>query len=550
MKKNYILILSLIVSLSITAQTTEYKWQWAKSGGTPIFNTYSNPTSQTPLYPKMEQVKYTFVDKNDNIYFGAQIGGGDEPHYYAMFNGQPVSTNNMYNSNGNITYTDVFIASVDCDGNSRWNYVVGSRDTDFINGMGMDTLGGVYAAIDVSPFDETFFGNNDTVLYANINGPMENKVCHYNVTILKLDTLGNFQWIHQPEGVLPTGVIDGSHCFILGFAVEPDGNIHLLLQNYMPQTFENGQVVIDDAMLAQSDMMVMKYNSSGQFLGVVHLPVHDLKSIYEENPFYFKYSVAANCYYLAGRPAYLSRAIIAGDTVYGNGYYSPNIYTDAESYVAAFDANTGNHKWHHIGKPGISINGTTNGISASVMYSVDTDQVGNIYVNTIAREFEANSVSDSAKYRTIKISPVGYIVWSYNSSKKVDQRDVLVWNNNEISGFGNIEYLYIDGQMKPAYLTKQSEWIISRHSASTGTQLSYDTWLSEPYNNGITAYTNSPVCGAVDLHGNYVFGGAIGTKFYLGADSTILLENSGSMKDADFWIGKYGQYTCSDPIEP
>jgi hypothetical protein len=306
-------------------------------------------------------------------------------------------------------------------------------------------------------------------------------------------------------------------------------------------------------MLTQSDMIVMKYNSSGEFLGVVHLPVLYLGNrsgggTYFTNPIYFRYSAAANSYYLAGwmHNSSLTHGIIAGDTVHSlvmNG-------RRAESYVAAFDANTGNHLWHHIGKPGISINGTDNGIAAGIMYSSDIDPVGNIYVNTLAREFEANSVSDSAKYRTIKISPVGDVIWSYNSEKRVDERNLLVWNNNEISGFGNCTSLYIDGQWKPSYLTRQSEWRISRHSASTGAQLSHNTWLSEKWNTGITAYTNTPVCGAVDLHGNYVFGGAIGTKFYLGADSTILLQNSGSMKDCDFWIGKYGKYTCSDPIEP
>jgi hypothetical protein len=79
---------------------------------------------------------------------------------------------------------------------------------------------------------------------------------------------------------------------------------------------------------------------------------------------------------------------------------------------------------------------------------------------------------------------------------------------------------------------------------NTGQQVTNYEWLSDA-NYGYRPVNNVPTAIVADSYGNFIVGGAVGTRFFLNpTDSSVVIQNYG-MKDTDFWLGKFGNKDCN-----
>jgi hypothetical protein len=103
------------------------------------------------------------------------------------------------------------------------------------------------------------------------------------------------------------------------------------------------------------------------------------------------------------------------------------------------------------------------------------------------------------------------------------------------------------------YNTSQSlinQWFFDELDSETGALQSRNIWQSELNHTGKSAYINTPVSMTTDRWGNYIAGGAVGTRFYL-ENGSILLDNTSTnneTRDAQLFIGKFGAYDCDGNI--
>ena len=125
----YSIALILLSSLSVQAQEDTPDWQWAKRGG----NT-SGLIGSTIYGYGMERVLEVVVDSNNNYYFLAEVGANQTD-----YDGMPLTT---YSASGN--KKDIYVFSTDCEGNLRWDKMIGGGISDYANSIGLDSNNNVY----------------------------------------------------------------------------------------------------------------------------------------------------------------------------------------------------------------------------------------------------------------------------------------------------------------------------------------------------------------------------------------------------------------------
>ncbi|MDR2841539.1 MAG: T9SS type A sorting domain-containing protein [Paludibacter sp.] len=558
MKKTITYFFIIACAAIASAQTPQ--WQWAKSGGD-----WRHSTDNYANFSKdMEQIKGMAVDKDkdNNIYFAALIGGNVEQ--YPVFCGIEIPVYNVRLQALGSALTDVLVGKMDCNGNLLWHYVIGSDNSDNISGFGIDTLGGVYVSIR-KPAVATLLNcgnsnNQDTAIVTN--------AINY---LVKLDTAGNYQWIHH-------STFEERLYKAVGLAVEKDGTLHWLISananglgNYYTTTIENGQIVMDSAFLSMQDMIVARYDKDGNYLNYVSLPILNAarNNDQPDNNVYFRYDPVNQHYYLGGYLLYVSKpngeqagrtgkyhVVIAGDTVWQTSVYNGvRDYETGESYIATFDYN-GNHLWHKKGKSGIYREYISNpnitprihtSNQISQVFSFEIDNTGSVYIAAKTDDI-GQLVSDSLYLRVIKISPNGDMLWNdinHNEIRAYYGGKVGVNNKNDaVALFSNNQYSYVNGMWQGSNFSGVSELVFKEFDKTTLQQTAQYEWTSDLRYNILKAENNVPTTIVADSYGNYIIGGAVGTRFYLNNnDSSVMILNYG-MKDTDFWLGKFGNKDC------
>ncbi|MDR0829218.1 MAG: T9SS type A sorting domain-containing protein [Prevotellaceae bacterium] len=555
MKKFTFLLLTALIAGAANAQTLQ--WQWAKSGGDQYHHTTMGGSNLTAK--EMEQIVGLEVDKNNNTYFAAQIGGAD--NLGIEFDGMIIPTyNTTYDWwDPDWSFRDIMLGKLDCEGNLLWHYIIGSKGDDIITGFGIDTLGGVFVDISSNPRNTNY---NDTLYFRNNNNvidtlfvSLKDQIGHSRF-LIRLDTLGELQLINEPV----PGLVD-----IVGLEVEPDGTLHRLItavfsseiiDSYSPATFENGQIVIDSAFLSVSTALVARYDRDLNYLDYVQLPVKNMtcSKNFDNNNFYFKYDNINQKYYLAGYLGFASRSwngdgidgmyhvVIDGDTIYSFTFVS-----DGECYLAAFDYN-GNHLWHQKGKP-------SDVVKLPQIHSLTVDNEGFIYINFYGKNF-GNTEIDNSQNKIIKINSNSNIEWH----SKVYDLPVpytiairyFVKNNaqtNNVAVSGNRIYFEYNGQWVGCTDPdiNMSKLFVSEYDKNTGEQISNSEWLSEANYYGNTTY-NLVTSIAANKNDDYIIGGMVATKYNLNPENPdIMIKQGGG--DTDFFIGKFGSHGC-DYIPP
>src|SRR5690606_31066237 len=129
--------LLLIIGLGLLAyglQAQEYDWQWAYRGG----GTQQSGTGAT-WGGKLEQIYDVKIDQDNNYYFAGTV-----LNFNPSFKGEDIT---KYGTNA--TDNDVYIVSLDCEGNFRWHTTIGGHvGAEYSISMALDTLGGLYLSLD------------------------------------------------------------------------------------------------------------------------------------------------------------------------------------------------------------------------------------------------------------------------------------------------------------------------------------------------------------------------------------------------------------------
>ncbi len=121
----YSLVLVLFSSLNLQAQEDTPDWQWAKRGGN-----ITGLTGSEIYSTGMERVLEVVVDTENNYYFLAEVGSNQTD-----YDGMPLTT---YSVNGN--RKDIYVFSTDCEGNLRWDKMIGGGVSDYANSIGLDAI--------------------------------------------------------------------------------------------------------------------------------------------------------------------------------------------------------------------------------------------------------------------------------------------------------------------------------------------------------------------------------------------------------------------------
>ena len=403
MKKLFtFLSLSVIYTGIFAQEQNSYQWQWAQTGGSAEYVMWNE--SLTSLWgtvaPNGETVNDITVDKHNNIYFSTHLANN------AQFMGHTIAGHNYiipagYSASYDRSHSDILIASVDCEGKYRWHYTIGGHDNDVVTNIETDTLGGVYVSIMAGGwgpmFVDSIWFNNDTAFLQGNTPTLANG----GSAIVKLDTLGNLQWVNWSSGATDGATIK---MYPQGLQVEPNGTAHWAMQVYEPGVYADGQMTITASDLQKgSNTVVMKYDRNGNFLGYVKLPIFNAGYYYTLQSGVFNHindfraDFINKRYFLCGYQGGVSEPAIyiADDSI------PPHIPNESlwRGYVATFNFN-GNHLWHYK--------------NTAFICPMDFDKDGNLYVSAITWYFGDVIYDNNSDYYhnnnlILKILPTGEV---------------------------------------------------------------------------------------------------------------------------------------------
>lgn len=522
MKKACLLIFALSCSIISFSQT----WQWGQRGGTPVANTGG--------YGHEEDVDDIITDKNGNVYVISNI-----------WNDQPNISGITFTTIWQQKVSQICIASYKCDGSLRWVKLM-SDCGGKARAIKLDTLGNLYVSgyiLNTSGRPACRIRSNTTV--DTSIGPWPNPI-YRTMFVMKMDTVGAFNWIRFPEP--DTATYTGGSSTIYDMDVDENGNIFLLAA-LKPGAFAGGAFVANHSVGAGSgsssadkctQLYMLKYNTNGVFQSGHHLP------------FWFKGTASYTAYYkrdhnlhhniISGVCGY-----IAGDTLKINGQ---QVWT---SYVAAFDDN-GNQLW--IAQQDSA---GQNGLIGTTENRVTIDNAGNIYYPGWG--MDGYSFNGSVVNNTVFVSGVGFVVkmdatghniWMRNMSSDgsssclqtaVSGNNLGVWGT--YGGFTTV--MGNDTLHRPNNCGFRV--YIARLDAATGSVTGVDSLQGMC---GITHIYPASGGGSIDFctgsitadpYGSFYVGGNMSNHVIVGNDT---LDNIGG--DQDWFIAKYGSSNCSVPV--
>ncbi|MGO2294987.1 MAG: SBBP repeat-containing protein, partial [Psychroflexus halocasei] len=388
----YSIALILLSSLSVQAQEDTPDWQWAKRGG----NTSGLIGSTIDGYG-MERVLEVVVDTDNNYYFLAEVGSSQTD-----YDGMPLTA---YSANGN--RKDIYVFSTDCEGNFRWDKMIGGGVSDYANSIGLDENDNVYVTGQVINVINTppppHFDTD------SIKGPANSQAGEMlkNVFIIKYDQDGNYQWLREPEGNLNSFV--GAQ--INRTVVEIDGTTHHLIR-FREGTHLDGQLTVADG---EFQSAIVVYDADGN---LDHFFTIDMEtSIGGLYDYQMAYDANLNRYYIADTKRNPTDEI----SIDGYGVASG---TEKAFYLAALDEQ-GNVIWYHENQF----------VWSYAIGDLKLDNSGNIYFTGV---FNGDGRVDSnLEFTPDSFAGFDFVTAPMEESKgpflvKLDSDGNLIWGTNAI----------------------------------------------------------------------------------------------------------------------
>lgn len=463
------------------------------------------------------------MDKDNNYYFLTNV-----INFNPQFLGQTITKYSPVN-----TDTDIYLVSTDCEGNFRWQTTIGGHTQEDYASMALDTLGGVYVALNVT---NTSRSNNTNIpphfapgvaMGLGVSGPNPNPN-NRRLVLVKYDTDGSYLWHHFPQDENVTSTeLEG---FFWGISqsnsliAEPNGTLywHCL---FFPGNHLNGQLVVPSSTLQYN--AVLRYDKDGNYQGHFQLPL------------------------MGGATNYFTK--LHRDPTNGRFYFyfaNQNASTTWQgdpinvSALFALDSN-GNELWRKLSSqaPG----------SASI-FGLTTDNESNVYLTGIAATNSTGTAtlagynfthSSSNSPYVIKLNANGDLQWGTNLAPGVPDNSCFNCTGRDLFVHGDQVILAASlnantwgSLVMPRQFGQGPGPVLMRFDKQTGTPLSLhhvDDLLGLNSTEEFMAVT-------VDLDGNIIAGGYARSTIFLNHPNIAPLFSLGG--DSDFFIAKLGNVPC------
>jgi len=481
---------------TVMAQPT---WQWGKRGGS------GNPATNGCCY---ETVKDMATDRNGNVYVlgTANMGINVDGH-----------THNGYGNN--LSSGNLVLSSWNCNGNFRWMKVMGSYTNSFCQGIGVDTLGGVYLT-------GTTISNN-SLGYTHVDSDTALGNTNKSMFLLKYDTSGVYQWMRMPQSDT-VGAASISYTNSIGLAVAPNGNTYMLCR--LEPGLYNGTLNV-----TTPAFYVLQYNRSGALVNAVVLDMQVTggagggANLYNVQKSGFARDHNSGRFYLAGH--------------YNSGYGSLTMGSTAitqASFLGSFNG-SGTSAWvkqSSVTNPQFQSQGYISGKPV-------VDGQGNVYITGNAFHGQSwNGYTFTNSLTTLewncpfvaKMDANGNNLWVSGSSVIGSANgQAIALAGNEVGVTGNFyQKLKWGNTTVEQGFNEMSDVFLARLDAQTGSLLSIDTLVSTfGAEEWLTAMT-------ADKRGNFYCGG----EFYV--DLTVAgttLQSIGG--ESDWFVAKLGRANCN-----
>ncbi|MCA1764469.1 MAG: T9SS type A sorting domain-containing protein [Flavobacteriales bacterium] len=408
------------------------------------------------------------------------------------------SLQNSYTLEGEVFVSngpsDAALTSFDCDGNHRWTKIIGGSSGDVPWGLGTDTLGGVYVAVNANGArlqDYDIDMDADTTLSAGQRA----------LLLVKYNTEGELQWSRLPEDSvifnLPDDLQIGA---AIGLDVAPNGDSYVYSRLF-PGTYGNGafEATFEATLQGGEDIYALTYNSEGICTGGVHFDI----------------------WYDGGL---LAKSEIIRDHYTGRFYLSGYLNTDndvfifggeqvtAENYVVQFD-NEGEVDWV-VSMDDIGI------YDSQFIGKPSADEFGNVYVtgNSGSVAFATNASTSSG-----------------NTGK------TTAYTNNKVVVAGHWGSQLIWGDIEEDDTDEGSQgfdaFLAIFDAAGNGEPESFHSLNSSPLG------SESPNVMTADQQGNFYVGGQFSGQIYTSTDT--IYNQTG---DNEGFIVKFGTDSCYCPL--
>ena len=567
--KKIVFFFTIFIFLPALMPAQTYNWQWAVPGGGD-----SGASGSGFNEIQDEMIRDVVVDQYNNSYYLTKIYPGNQ-----NLNGVPVSINSA-------NFSDLFLFSLDCDGNTRWTRTIGGyNENEQSWKLSVDNDGGLYmmanvsnaSHISVSPqqyppikWDESNIMPQTTVAYDNYTTPDPSLNTMF---LLKYDTsTGLLEWakpLQNDTGVTRNerrgdndiwymdssntihaivGFLSGSHLNNLinvppSYYFDPNTNTYPNgLQYYLLKYNKVG----DQMVLQNPILLPISGQIAAGWLG------GKLQFLYDEN---------LQHYYLAGSKGYTD-----------SNYYYPFTFNGIpfsnDGYMLSFSVNNGNvtENWRRE-LTTYNMGGILMADPQEKIYSLLKDDGGFLYLSgrystygPPLATFSGNN-SDGTTYSynlpsqnpnggahinfVMKLNSMGNIQWFKTTSTTTSEgtpsyRSRFALNGNEI------------GFVKAAWLSESWDNFSVNVPANNGRN-SVLVRLNKDTGNTVGLHTISSDFGsddeltsiAVDQDGNYVVGGYFQSQLFTDPNDGVPTVHYINSPETQFFAAKLAKSACS-----
>lgn len=525
-------LIILLIPSTLSAQQDDFEWSWATRGGG------SRALSNGSIsHSDVQKVYNIAIDDHNNYYFVAQIGRETSPGTEPTFGNTPNDSIviPIYDTYPYGYSRKTYLVSTTCDGDFRWHKSIGGAGRIYAKGLKVDADGGVYMAGNV-------FQSGTGVPLHYDQDSIKSTISEKNIYLIKYDTLGNFQWLREPQ----TSVTDPELATSGEIYVEPDGTIHWMVVLAPNANLENGAIMAQDNYFPPTgtqvgDVGVIRYDKNGNFLGYTRLDMdmfgytnHTIHNIG------FTYAAISQRYY------------ITVDTYGGDGHKT---IIDGQEvtglyYLATFDKDTGNVSWWH------EHNGIYNNWPR--LRDVTVDDSGSIYV--VGSYFGGDAINDYCEFAghafetgtggpfCMKLDNNGQILWvSYPAEANRAGESIAVGEDGVFLGQGYGTFGGGGHYWDDVYFNRPSghgaDPAVIHLDKATGEALQIYDIMGSGYGDDdeITAV-------AMDKLGNVVVGGYMTSPWLFDNHPVVPQMDKKSPNPSDFFIAKLGKdgVSCED----
>ncbi len=557
--KKIVFFFTIFIFLPALMPAQTYNWQWAVPGGGD-----SGASGSGFNEIQDEMIRDVVVDQYNNSYYLTKIYPGNQ-----NLNNTPVPINSA-------NFSDLFLFSLDCNGNVRWTRTIGGyAESEYAWKLSIDNDGGLYLFVNVintghitappQQYPPIKWDDNNSmpltiVPYSDNTTPDPGL---NSLFLLKYNTAtGNLIWadpLQDANGITRMTRLGDNGVWHM----DSDGNIHAIL-GFSAGTHLGGLLTVPPTYTTTMQYFLVKFTKIGDQMTPNQNPIllsldGRLTSGLTGGKVQFLYDESLQRYYLAGStsndPSEFSPLSFNGIPVSNDGYiisFSINNGIVTENWRREFTTYNG---------------GSVSNIPFEKIFSLIKDNSGDLYISGYYAQHTTpnptfsgtngngtpysytlpnhNLTGGSNIAYVMKLNPEGMVQWiktpsGTNVSGTPSYRSRIALNGNEI------------GFAKAAWLSESWDNFSVNVPANNGRN-SVLVRLNKDTGNTVGLHTISSDFGsddeltsiAVDQDGNYVVGGYFQSQLFTDPNDGVPTIHYINSPETQFFAAKLAKSACS-----